>query len=507
MDDIKNARNLVKGSGFALAANLINGVIGFSTSLLIAKALGAEGYGEFSLTLAVFGIFMSVSSLGISSAAAKYTGEFIGQRRPAAAAGVFITSAKMTGLVFSASAILLYVFSGEIAGFFSKDIGPLLRIMAPGLLLGGAMSLLLSSFQGFQLFGCYSITEIMHNIVKLLAVALLLGAGLGALGATAGIVVGYAAAAALGMLLIFKWANLRKNEQVVKPSELILMGLPLAAAGYFMFLTTRGTTYLLGIFASSAAVGVYSAALIFGYELFVLSDSLNAAFFPVFSAVHGGGGRERFAGFFTHTLRLGSILVFPIVVYIGTFAPQIIGLFLGANYAQSAGTLRILLLMGLSYFMYSTCLSAFVAMGKAKKVLLLSTVPLASVFLIGTLVIPLYGVKGAAMTDSAAFAAAAAAAVWLIRKEVGTPLPLKGILKAALSAAGMGVFLFYMSGMAKTILAGALLSAASAVIYVSLLFILRIFEKSDAEMIEKIFIGTRAYPVVCRVCRIMRRLV
>lgn len=507
MDGLKNARNLVKGSGFALAANLINGAIGFVTSILIAKTLGTESYGNFSLTLAVFGIVMAASSLGIGQATARYISDFVGQKRYAAAAGVLLTSSRMVIAIFSASAVLLYLFSGAIAGFFAKDIGPLLRIMAPGVFLGGIMAFLLSSLQGFQLFGYYSSTEIVHNSSKLIAIALLLWAGLGSAGAAAGIVVGYVAAAAIGVFLLGRGANLEKKENAIGQSALVRMGIPLAAAGYLLFMTTRGSTYLLGIFASSTEVGAYSAALIFGYEFFVLSDSLNAAFFPVFSAVHGGGGKGRFAAFFSYTMKFGSIIVFPVIAYVGIFAPQMIGLLLGANYSQSAGALKILLLLGLSYFFYATCVSAFVAMGMAKKVLVLSAIPLTVVFLAGRVLIPRYGISGAAATDSIAFALAAAAAAWALWKETRMSFPLRAVSKVAASATGMGVFLLYASGFVKTIYSGLLLSAASLAVYGTILLAARIFEKSDILLIEKIFIGSVLYPLVRRLCGILRRLV
>ncbi len=483
MDGVHSAKNAVKGTGFVLFSNILNAVLGFATSAVIARGLGIEAFGKFSLTLAIFGIALMFSGLGVGTSAVRLIAEQIGKKRRDLAGGVMkraLLVVASSGLVIAAA---FFILSGDIAIFFQKEISGYLKIASIGIFFAGLMAFLMSVFQGLQKLELYSFTTIFNTASKLLLVVALVG--LGAEGALSGIVIAYVLTGVVGFYLLKKAWDFSLKTADYPYRKLFSLSLPLAFVGWLNFIMSRSSMYLLGLFSGSMDIGIYGGALVFAQALFIVPDAMGTALLPALSEIKGRGGGTSLAGFVKYTLKFGAVITFPFIVYLVVFAPRLISLTLGGGYAESAGVLQLMSLVGFSYFFYAIYNNALVSLGKQNLLCKIMLVSLVVLIASGILLIPVYGAAGAAIADGAGYLLACLLGYAALRKFVTFDLK-QTLLKIILSSAVTGVFLIYSLPFVKTVFTGIFVSLLAFLVYAASVLLLRVFSNSDMELIKKI---------------------
>jgi len=101
--------------------------------------------------------------------------------------------------------------------------------------------------------------------------------------------------------------------------------------------------FALGALAGAAAVGFYVAPYEGVTRMLLIPTALFGSLFPALSAIEAGGDRQRFGGLVSASQRvLGPTMIF-LVVTVAVFAPELLQIWLGPDYAvQSSTALRLL---------------------------------------------------------------------------------------------------------------------------------------------------------------------
>lgn len=486
MDGAEEGRRIAKGFGLIALTNIISVLIGFSTSAIIARSLGVAAFGEFSLALAIFATALTICVFGLNFAAIRYVSKFEGDNKGADARGV-IRSALVLGVALSILfAVITFLFSGRLAVLFQKNIGSPLRIFALGIVFAGAMAILLAVFQGLQKFGSFSKLTIFHNSAKLILVAALLFLGAGTIGATIGIVGAYVATCMLGFYFIRKYARFRHKTNFFPYLKLLSYGFSLSVYTWLFFGINRISIYLLGIFSPSSELGLYSGALMLTQGFFIIPDSLNSVLFPALSRMYGRRGMP-LQRIMHYSWKFGALITFPVLVYIGIFAPQIVYLVFSSGYTNSASVLRIMLAVGFSYFFYSTAVSVLLAADNRRFLVQSALLAVIGGIISGFFLVPNYGSAGAALTDGISYLLLSASAVFVLKRN-NFNVPYRIIFKAALSSLLLGVFLWYSVPYLKTLFDGFVFSLIGLILYSGSLLLSKTIDVSDLRILSKIFI-------------------
>jgi len=117
MELLKIAEESAKG-GFALmVGTTLSTVGGAITSILIARLLGASGYGVYSLSFVIPFLFVSAADFGVSPALTKYTASLRSQKRDFRVASMISSAFFLTLATSSVAFLLAYGSAGQLAAF------------------------------------------------------------------------------------------------------------------------------------------------------------------------------------------------------------------------------------------------------------------------------------------------------------------------------------------------------------------------------------------------------
>jgi O-antigen/teichoic acid export membrane protein len=218
----------------------------------------------------------------------------------------------------------------------------------------------------------------------------------------------------------------------------LVAGLPIAGAQILGMAMLRGDALLLSFYQPAAAVGLYGVPS----KLFEIATSIPYQFaglmMPALTA-GAKGGREEFGGALRNAVDVTALYGVAVILALAFFAPQILTLMAGAEFAAGAPALvfiaAAIALAGVTHILRF----ALVACERPRFVLVGDTIACACAFAAYFALIPSYSYVGAAIGTVVAEVAALVCMLFGL-KRAGRPLPsfvnpLKAVISGAIAAA------------------------------------------------------------------------
>jgi O-antigen/teichoic acid export membrane protein len=163
-------------------------------------------------------------------------------------------------------------------------------------------------------------------------------------------------------------------------------------------------TLMLGYFSSSGEVGIYNAALPTAQLIRAIPGAFATIFFPVVSELYARNKIDDLRTTYSAVTKWMVSLIFPAFLLVLLFPQQVIGILFGADYVAGATALWILVLgftVGAVLGPASAILQTY---GRTKTLMATSYIGAAINFLLNFLLIPIYGVNGAAIATAVSLA-------------------------------------------------------------------------------------------------------
>jgi len=408
----------VAPSGAALVRNTLLNLIGQVAPLLVAvvtvpfvvRGLGEARFGLLALSWAVLGYF-GVFDLGMGRAATKYVAEALGRGEEDAVPSL-VWAAITVQLVFGVlGGLALALATPLLVGRF-LTIAPeliddatrgfyLLAVAVPLVLIAGSFRGVLEAAQRFDLINLVRVPSSIANYLLAL-VGIWLGYGLPAI---IFLLVLGRALAALGFALLsvrvfpglvpgLRGQGWREGATLRK---LLGFGGWVTVSSVTIPILNYLEQFLIAGLLSVGALTYYSAPFEVVSRVAIFPASVAITLFPAFS-YYQASRREVLAELSWRPLRYLLVTGIPLMVILVAFAPDLLGYWLGTEFAtRSSGVLRILAITfsinALAYIPFS----AVQGLGRPdlKAKLDLAEVPLFVV--LSWILIPRYGVEGAAL--------------------------------------------------------------------------------------------------------------
>jgi len=398
----ESLRKIAKGAGFVLIGTIIGRAFGYGSRLIIAR-LGASDYGLVALGFAVMSIVATLSMVGMQSGIVRYVSFYKGKEDKGRIKGTIISALKITLPLSFISAFILFWYAGwiSIQVFHDANLTPILRIFSIAIPFSVLTSNLLSATVGFQDMRYRVYTEnIFQEPLKLAAIIILLLLGLGVVGAAWGWVIAIMVMPFIAFYFLEKRVFPVFNTKVKAVSvdkELFAFSFPLLFAGIAGMIMGWTDTLMLGYFSSSADVGIYNAALPTAQLIRGIPAAFAAIFFPVVSELYARNKIEDLRRTYSVVTKWMLSLIFPIFLLVLLFPEQIIKILFGAEYVSGATALSILVfgfMIGAAVGPTGATLQTY---GKTKTVMMVNYIGAAINFGLNFLLIPIYGVNGAAV--------------------------------------------------------------------------------------------------------------
>lgn len=490
----KSLKLLAKSSFIVFIAVILSKILTYTYRIIVARHYGPEVYGLFALSLMIFGWFAMFSHFGFGHGVLRYISLYRGKGNQNKISYIIKSSLKLLAIVSVLFGILLFFLSDIIAIkiFDNARLSIFLKIFSFMIPLGTLNTVFFSIMKAYEKIGWFSfISKILDNSIKLFVLILLVFMGLNSINVPVSYLVGAIITFAVSYIYcritfkkIFKVKPI-KNKQVFR--NVFSYSWPLLFFGFSMALLHQTDSFMIGIFGTISDVGFYNAAIPIALLLTVSVDLFNQLFFPLVTKEYAKGNKDLVKQLSQQTGKWVYMMSLPLFILFIIFPGVFIKLLFGTEYLVATNALRFLSIGAMFTTVFEVSKRLILMKGKSKLILKNILFVLALNIILNLILVPPYGINGAAIATMISFISLGllfAFQSWKYLKIV--PLRRKMIRITFVALISMG-FLFLIKQLIEIntftlIVTGVLFIA----IYVILIFLTGCLDRNDKLIINLI---------------------
>lgn len=417
----KDSSFVLKKSALALFVRLGGMITQYLFIFIVARLYGPKEQGAFTICFTILQLFAIFSQMGLDNRLTRIIAAHKDQADPAIIKTTYLQSLQLTLFASSIWAIATFFAAPFIAGtIFSKpeitdELQQTCMAFVPFVIIG----LNSAGYRGFKNMTGFMIFRTVQPLLSSILLLVLFY-----MKSNWGVVHAYTYAT-LGTCLMsfFTWWKFSKmKEGVYQPSlnwnQMLSESLPMMLTGSMIFIMGWTDNLILGIFRSSEDVGMYDAA----YKLSTLSAlvlfAFNAIQAPVFSELYHKKEMGRLQQIITKSNRLLFFTSLPLTILLCFFPITILG-FLGEGFK---GAWMALILLAIGNFINSISGSIGILLqmsGHQKEYNKIITSTAIGSIALNFILIPKFGLLGAAISSSSAKIIQNLFSVFFAKKHLG----------------------------------------------------------------------------------------
>jgi len=434
-DRDQHLRELLQGTAIAFVLRGIAAVSEFTFTVLLGQMLGADGSGIFSLAFTVALIGTVVGRLGLDNALVRHIAFHATAANWGAVRGAMLWGERI-GSVASVLATVMIVLLGPIFAervLGKPEVGQPLQWMALAVLPWAMTRLYGEMLRGLKKIVLYQLVHSVGYRVLSIAAVVALAPSFGVIGTIWGFIASTTITALAGF---FIWRGitprLHQVEPKFPPRELLRTGLPLFWVQPAALAMTWIPTFFLGRWATTADVGIFTAAARTALLSILVLVAVNAIAAPKFAAFWHNGDRAGLARMARQSVSLLLLLSAPSFALFFLAPSWVMGLF-GPEFGQGGGAILLIISIGQFINVATGSIGPLLIMSGHEKVMrnnMLLGVGINLALCIA--LIPPFGTLGAAIATGTSLAAAnliGAYAVWSRLGILTLPLPITGAMR------------------------------------------------------------------------------
>jgi len=422
VDSVRKQESLLTKLISAFGGQLGILLFGMGVQIIIARTLGPAGKGLFSLTVAVAVTLATIVHLSLATGNSHFMGRYPSERR--ALVGNSFLMAFVWGAIVTVAALAL---RQKVPLEYQPKISPQLWGMA----LVAIIPLLLLEYSNGLVIGLDWIKRLSFSLVlkeALILIGALWLATQGHLSVEGAVAVWVIAAVMVAVFQAFSaWSRVGLSITISPKlfGSMTLFSIQSHAANIFGFLKFRFDFFLIDHFLSSSELGIYSIAVIMVQVLWYLPKAIAQILIP-----HISWGGQRAAAELTPLLsRLGFTVAIIGGCLLALFGRPLIGLLFSDSFLP-AYLILLLLLPGAIIFSLAGMLSGdLIGRGLPRYAMLTSIFAFVLNVVVNLILIPKFGLAGAAIASSLTHAFSGAMFLYYFHRESGVDISDTLILK------------------------------------------------------------------------------
>ncbi|WP_339106381.1 flippase [Haloterrigena salinisoli] len=410
----------VKVTFLSRAVNM--GVNGLLIFLLSSVLLDPGGYGLLFLAISIIGVAQLFGDLGLARSAARYIAEFK-ESDPSQVPHVLSISLRYRLLLIGGTVLAIVLTRDVIASTLDEPrIGTLLLIGAGLLAFRSLHTFNTVAFQGFNAVEYSAVVNIVNYLGRLALVVGFVVLGWGVAGALLGYVVGAAIATVLGLFLLYT-RFYREHEVSDAPEaglrrRILEYSVPLTVSRSAGIIAARIDTILIGFFMNPVAVGFYTLGKQISEFVLAPAGSIGFAVSPTFGEDKANDELDRAARLYETTVQYVLLLYVPATIGILVIAEPAILLVFGQEYAGAVPVVQVLALFVFVQSITLVTTDVLDFLGRARTRAIAKGLSSIANFGLNIVLIPIYGVTGAAGATVATYSAYALANLYIVHSEL-----------------------------------------------------------------------------------------
>jgi O-antigen/teichoic acid export membrane protein len=477
-------------------------------SVALARTLGPTKYGSYSFALWLVGLGALLSNMGISVASTKFISEYQGAGDQRGLTWVVRSTLRSRGLVALAVAIGLAPISMVLVrGDEGSSVHYYPLLISLALIPYALHQAFQGILKGFQRYDYAAFALSVGLLLKAIIAVVLVWLGYGVLHLLALEAVAWGLAVALGLVFLRRLVEGPFLKPTGGPSREARRNVARFAVIATLLLLVdfvindRSELFFLKLFRPDAEVGYYSLAFAMAtYPMLLIPGALGSVLMPAISEQFGRRDDARLGAIYVNSARYLMMLAFPVTAGgIVMARPLAVALF-GPDYAPMVLPAQILMAVGATHAASMSTSAVIWGTNRPHYFLLMSMVTVPANIIGCIVLIPLYGMKGAALAQWVS-APSWGITLWYVTTRLRVAWPYKDTLRIAVAcvvmAVGVTVLRSYLQ--ATSLIPVVILFGAG--LYLVQLPVLRILRKEDLELLA----GLRSrVPVLARLGQPLR---
>jgi O-antigen/teichoic acid export membrane protein len=475
------ARNTFLG----FTAGAAFGLSGFVGSAIAARLLGPNGMGVIAYAVWCVTVATTAAGLSIGMVLQRFIPNLRAEGKHDEAEGLIGALVRLSLLATITGSVLLFCWLYWPARSAIRAPSDAQRIVLIVVILAWFLcwrlaEVQLSYLRGEQRFGEFAKLSASSALMKVVVMGL--GAWLfGVAGAVAGYVAAYVVPASGLYQLLHKkpivGPDLRR--QVM---SFALASWSAAMIGVLVF--GRTEIVFLEHYAGIGAAGLFAAAATLTDMALQLAPLVVSALLPYFSQQQGLGARDHIARLYRTVTGVLALAVAPLCIGIAAIATVLVPLLFGTAFADAIPVASVLLVaaavssLGVvtAYLIYST--------GKTGFLLFSNALGLVGTIGLGFLLIPHFGLMGAAWSRAVVQVSVVAIETWYVTRKLGFAPPYRALGAIALAAGIQGAVAYAITTGLGGVTSLVLAIPAAVTVFVVALRALAVLPMVDPSLID-----------------------
>jgi len=477
------ARNTALGfvSGVAVA------LTGFIGNAIAARLLGPDGMGVVAYAVWCVTVATTIAGLGFGLVLQRYIPNLRAEGKHDEAEGLIGMTARISMVASVVGSVLLLgwlYLPGRSAIETPSEASQMVVI---GLVLAWFLcwrmaDIYLNYLKGEQRFSEFASVSTVSALIKLIVMGF--GAWLfGVAGALAAYVGSYLVPA------FRSWPLLRKKGGVSHGLRRQIVSFALGSwstgvIGGLVF--GRTEIVFLEHYADISAVGIFAAAATLTDTAMQLTPLLLSALLPYFSQQHGLGANEYMRRLYRTISSLIALIAVPLCVGMAAIAPVLVPLLFGSEFHHAVPVASVLLITGAVTSLGVTTVYLIYSTGKVGFLLISNALGLAATIALGFLVIPHFGLMGAAWSRALVQVSMVALEAWYVTRRLGFAPPYRALGMISLAAFLQGAVAYVLITRLGGLLSLAIAVPTAVLVYFVALRVLCVLPMVDPGLIDKL---------------------
>lgn len=396
-------RDLSKFLGSASLV-VVGTLVGSSAKLVeravVGRLLSESEYGEFTIAISILMLAGMLGAAGFAQGVPRFMARFDDERD---IRGVIITGILVTVALSSVIVVALFNSWGAVSILFDNQNSEyLFKLFVLAVPLSVVFRIGIGGIRGLENTKFKIITQDLgYPILRVVLIAIFLGFGFSV------VATGYAYIISLLIFTFPVYYLLNRllpliGDFQLHTREMAIFSAPLVISTFMSQLLTYTDTLMLGYFRTSYEVGIYSAAFPLAVSMSLILTAFGYLYLPLTSRYDLEKGKS-VGRVYEITTKWLFLSVFPIFLTLIAFPSEIISLVFGSRYSAGGVALTILAFGFFSNAAAGRNRETLSALGATNYILIANTIAFVVNIGLNYLLIPLLGIRGAAVASACSY--------------------------------------------------------------------------------------------------------
>lgn len=459
---LSEIKKFVSDVGVTFLASAVGMLLGFPITVLLGRYLGADDLGLYRMVNTIFVTIMLFVTIGIPAAIIKYVAEF---RDNDEKLGQIVSAGLITSILLGlVSFFSIYMGAGLFAAIFHMpELSDLLKILAFAFPFSIVNNMLLGILNGLREMTKNAWISIIQN-ASMLILTFILVFNYGVNGAVVGILLSSVLTTLL-LIRVQKISAITLHNFFDNTIQLINFGSKTVLSNAINIINYQADILMIGYFMTKTDVGVYSIAVMFAKLIWILPDSIQRITFPLISEYNAKKMNESIRILIDKCMKYSCLFLVSCTTFFIFFGSRVISFVFGAEFEHSYFSLIILLIGTVLYGITKSVGSIFASIGKITLVYKIPLVSAISNIILNCMLIPVYGINGAAIATTVSFIVSTALMIHFMKIVIDIKVDFIWYIKVLCLTGFLFCFYLILKNLINDILLGLILMSIELILF------------------------------------------